>query len=239
MTEKELIWRKERVGHITSSALPILCKTGRKNESWGETAIKYLYEKRYERVRGVAIRNEDNANFRWGREQEPLAIAWLRENTMWNVSHCSEDFEKIIFVKPFKDVKFGDSPDFYVIGDDGKVEAVGEIKCLKSQAKFEEATLSGRWNLIDEYKEQFAGHFIAHPEVNRLIYFLYDGRADEDEENNIDELDSSRGLIFEYTRDELSEVISYVESRIKQGDMLVDKSIALGVKIQLLISEEV
>lgn len=238
MNERELIWRKERVGCITSSALPKLCKTGRtKGQDWGDTAIKYMYEKRYERINHKPIRNEDNANFRWGREQEPYAIAWLRENTMWEILHCSEDLDKIVFIKPFKGVGFGDSPDFYVMEENGKIQAVGEIKCLVSQSKFEEASLSSKWELIEEYKEQLAGHFIAHPNVNRLIYFLYDGKAEEDDMDELDELDPKRGLIIEYTRDELSDIISFVESKIKAADILIDKSIELGVKIQLLISE--
>ena len=197
MTERELRWRKARVGCITSSGLAGLMKSGRgKDNSWGDTAISYMYEKRYERVRSKSVRNEDNKNFRWGHEQEPMALAWLRENTMWNVKGCTDDFVDIVFIRPFPDVAFGDSPDFYAYDEDGVLFAVGEIKCLASQEKFDKYTLCTREELIGEYRDQFVGHLLAHPEVDRLLYVIYDGKAEEDELDEVDELAPERGIII-------------------------------------------
>jgi len=236
MDEREKRWKQARCENITSSPLAKLNTKGTKGRLWGDQACKYLWEKIYERRRHKPVRNEDNKNFRWGHEQQPIAIAWLRENTMWNVFDCECDGDEITFVKPWSDVRYGDSPDFYVMGDNGKIEAIGEIKCVVSQAKFEEYTLSTPADLIDEYKEQLAAHLMAHPGVDLLYYVIYDGLSVDDELDFVDVMDASRGIIVKYTREDFGDLIPELEVRIREADAAVNEAIRLGVKIESILN---
>lgn len=237
MDEREKRWKTARCGNITSSSLAKLCTKGTKGREYGDQALGYLYEKMYERRTGKPIRNDDNKNFRWGHEQEEVAMAWLGENTMWYISDCTRDGKDIVFVKPWPDVKYGDSPDFYVLSEDGGcVLAVGEIKCVVSQSKFEKYRLSTPADLIDEYKEQLAAHLMAHPGVDTLYYVIYDGQAEDDELDLIDPMDASRGIIIKYTRSDFGDLISWMEDKIRECDAAVDEAIRLGVKIETILN---
>ena len=163
MDIREQNWHKQRCGKITSSSLAKLMTKGKKEGvMWGEKAIEKLYEKLYELEFDCPIRNESNSNFRWGHEQEPIAIEWLRQNTMYKIQHCSEDFDEIRITNGGID-DFGDSLDFLA---DGVI--LGEIKCLVSQAKFAKIKRSTKADVVGEYMYQFLGHFLGNPQSDRL-----------------------------------------------------------------------
>ena len=173
--EKDFLWKQKRVGLITSSVLPLIATKG-KGTPFGKTALSKLYEVRYERRTGNEIESRDNYNFAWGREYEPYAIEWLKKQFLFNeVKSCSGDFDEIVFNTPFDG--FGDSPDFYIYDLNGNIEYVGEIKCPISQSKIEELQFMDKITPKSEYFEQFLGHFLGCPEVNKLMYVIYDGYA--------------------------------------------------------------
>jgi len=230
---REEIWKRKRCGRITSSSLKDLMTGGRgKNGAkYGDTAIKYLYEIKRERRTGKPTRQDNGIrNFIFGHENEPMAIAWLRENSMYTIKSCSEDFDEILFVVPFDG--FGDSPDFYVYDSEGNIIAVGEIKCPASEAKFEEMIDLIKSDVVDEYKEQFTGHFIAHPDVPELWYLVYDGTDEYDEYDDRDPLDPSRGLLFTYKRSEFAGLIEEATATIKEADSYVDRCLETGLKVR-------
>ena len=230
MTEREIRWHQNRCGKVTSSSLAKLLTKGTKGRPWGDTAISYLYEKLYEMEFGKPIRNESNANFRWGHEQESMAIAWLRANTMYKIEHCSEDFDEIRFTSGgIRD--FGDSLDF--LADD---VVLGEIKCLVSQAKFAKYKRCTKADVIDEYADQFSGHFMGNPDSDRLIYLVYDGQSDEDELDTVDPLDPRRGILFEYTRDEFEGLMETAQERIAVGMAAVRLSLDTGEKLETILN---
>ena len=230
MTEREKKWHQNRCGKITSSSLAKLLTKGTKGRLWGDTSINYLYEKLYELENNKPIRNESNANFRWGHEQEPLAIEWLRANTMYDIKHCSEDFEEIRFTSGGVE-DFGDSLDF--LADD---VILGEIKCLVSQAKFAKYKRCTKADVVDEYAEQFFGHFLGNPESDRLLYLVYDGQSDEDELDTIDPLDPRRGILFEYSREEFDGIAEVAKERIRTGMAAVRRSLETGEKIETILN---
>ncbi|MHC8418198.1 hypothetical protein SD317_22960, partial [Bacteroides hominis] len=82
------------------------------------------------------------------------------------IKSCTTDFEDIVFNEPFEG--FGDSPDAYVYGFNGKVSALVEIKCPMSQGKIESLQLLQEINDKDEYYWQFLGHFLGRPDVDTL-----------------------------------------------------------------------
>ena len=162
MNERERRWKLKRCGVPTSSALEKLNSGGRENlkgdeliaakiaksrttvdVEFGEVAKGYIRELIRERKRNKPTFHRDNFNFDWGRKQEPMGIAWLRQNTMLDVKSCTEDFSEIVF--NICSCGLGDSPDFYV-GED-----VGEIKCPTSEAKFEAMLEMDKWEIAEEY----------------------------------------------------------------------------------------
>ena len=233
MLDREIEWKKKRCGHITSSKLKVLMTGGRgKNGAkYGDSAIKYLYDVKRERRIGKPIRQDDLKNFLWGHEHEPTAIEWLRNQTMYTVKDCARDFDEVVFVVPFDG--FGDAPDFYVYDSEGKLIAVGEIKCPVSESKFEELMDLGREDCVDEYKEQFSGHLMAHPDVDEVWYLIYDATDFEhDELDERDPMDESRGILHIYKRSEFTGMIEDIKQTVVEADSYVDRCLGLGLKVR-------
>lgn len=234
MDARELAWKKARVGKITSSCLSDLMTKGTKGTQWGKTAISYLYDKLYERRTGRPIRNSSNRNFDFGHINEPLAIEWIRENLPYTIKHCSseEDFpDGVVFCDDILD-GFGDSPDFYA---DSNI--VGEVKCLASQGKFEMYSRSTRADVVDEYRDQFVGHFIGNPHCNKLLYVCYDGNSEDDEFDELSDLMASdRAVVFMYERSEFEGRIEECLERIVEANAALEEALRTGEKLELILN---
>lgn len=227
MNERERRWKLKRCGVPTSSALEKLDSGGRENlkgdeliaakiaksrttvdVEFGEVAKGYIRELIREKKRNKPTFHRDNFNFDWGHKQEPMAIAWLRQNTMLDVKSCTEDFSEIVF--NICECGLGDSPDFYV-GED-----VGEIKCPTSEAKFEAMLEMDKWEIAEEYSPlQLAGHFIGKPDAKKLYLLVYDGQNDDDEMDILDPLAPERGILVEFTREEFEDKILKIEEKVR------------------------
>lgn len=252
MENREQVWKQKRVGKITSSCLRLINTGGRgkSGAKYGDTAINYLYKVMYERTTGDEAGGLDNANFRIGKENEPYAVQWLRDNLegldlnlppeyamgLIEIEHCSEDLPEIVFDQPFPGVKFGDSPDIKLRKVDGTCIAVGEIKCLVSKGKFQKYKMSTAADLIDEYKEQMCGHFMGSPGIDKLVYVIYD-TVIEGAETSRDLSDPSRGIVIVYDRVDFGDLISELEDKIRECDAAVDEAIRLGVKIEMILNQ--
>lgn len=211
--QKEYAWKAKRHGKITSSTLPDLMKAG-KGTPYGKAFFDALYLVRYERRTGITRENGACKAFDWGHENEPLAVEWVRSQLIDEVKSCTTDFPDIVFNEPF--AGFGDSPDFYVYGLDGKIKALGEIKCPMSQGKIETLQFLNEINEKDEYYWQFLGHFVGMSDVDVLYYVIYDGYT-----NN--------GRIIEMHRAEHEANIQKLADRIRFADALVDCSLKTGL----------
>ena len=230
MDEREKRWHQIRCGKCTSSKNSDLLTRASKTAYWGKTATKYLYAKRKELRTGIPAHQDDNKNFRDGRRDEPMAIEWLRANTMYDIKHCSVDFDEIRVTSGGID-DYLDSLDF--IADD---TFIGEIKCIQSDEKFEYMTLCTKADVVDEYKEQFAGHFLGNPEYDKLLYLVYRAQEDEDEMDILNPLDKSRGIIFEYHRSEFECLIEEIKERVKIGMAAVRESLETGEKLEDILN---
>jgi len=175
MDEREKRWHQNRCGKVTSSSLAKLLTKGTKGKLWGDTSINYLYEKLYELENNKPIRNESNANFRWGHEQEPLAIEWLRANTMYDIKHCSEDFDEIR--KIISEQNMIDLPDERI--QKNVRDSLEEARRFKQKlnknkvASFEEqmmalATYTG-WSLDEIYNMTYRKFVLAIRRANQII----------------------------------------------------------------------
>lgn len=213
MENKVKDWMQRRAGHFTASGMKKLMTRGTKGRKYGDTAIGYLYQIAYEIRTGRPIRGVRCANFDFGHENEPRAIEWLRNNTSLTIRHCEADYPEITFKEHPELMFIGDSPDFYAVNDNEEIEALGEIKCLASQAKFEEALESTKADVVDEYKEQLATHFLCHPGIDKLYYIIYDGSADDDEFDPGDFNAEDRGVIFTFYRSEFEDLIQDIKER--------------------------
>ena len=233
MEDRELRWKMRRCGKVTGSGLKELMTKGKKGASWGDTSINYLYKKKYELRTGKPIRSETNKNFKFGHEHEPMAIEWLRANTMYDIKHCSSvvDFPDDIYFVDNIIGDLGDSPDALIDND-----AIGECKCLVSQAKFEAMRTMTKADVVGEYYEQFGDHLLSHPDRTKLIYWVYDAQVDEDELDNIDPLHPSRGIIFEYSRDEFEGLMEEIKERVKIGMSAVRESLRSGEKLEVILN---
>ena len=230
---REQRWKIARMYLVTASAGSKILSKGTKGKQWGAEAIGYLYEKKYEIRTGKPIRSESNRNFSWGHEQEEMGYEWMKENTMYSILHCSSesDFPDDIYFKTGVIPDMGDSPDL-LIDDD----AVGEIKCLVSQKKFEAMRSMTKADVVDEYREQFAIHLMHHPDRDKLIYLVYDGQSDEDELDTTSPLDPSRGIIWTFHRSEFEGLIEETKERVRIGMAAVRRSLETGEKIEQILN---
>ena len=97
---REQVWKQKRIGRVTSAVLSKLMTGGRTNRTpdeiriakllkdtritkdveFGDGAMTCIYELVREKRRNKSTYNADNKNFRWGHNQEPYAIMWLKAN---------------------------------------------------------------------------------------------------------------------------------------------------------------
>lgn len=207
---REQIWMAKRAEcFVTASPCPSLMKSGRgKCAEWGESAKTVLYGAKYQHRTGMQLEQKDLFQFKWGHENEPNAVEWLRTQTMDEVKSCSTDFDEIIFQQPFEG--FGDSPDAFVYNSDGSFKAVVEIKCPVDQIKIEK--LNDETDIHDkhEYYWQFIAHFIGTPDAKELWWVIYDAYADDGH------------IVKMYRKDHLAN-IDKLTARINDGIYVVKK----------------
>jgi len=180
LLDKHERWLKERSGLATASQMPNLSKSGRNKEKepWGKVAITELYGIKYERRTGLTLDNVECKAFEFGHEHEPAGLEAMRKKYRFAaVKSCSEDYDEIIFKKPFEGC--GDSPDANIYNSKGKVVGVAEVKCNISQTKFEKLRDITVIDNKHEYYWQFIMHLIGTPEAKFLIWANYDAYNDQ------------------------------------------------------------
>ena len=102
MDKKERDWHLKKVGKFSASRAKDLMSASGK---WIEGNIDYLYEIQYQRLTGEPEPPITARPMQIGIENEPYAIAWVRENYPdLNVLHCGADFTDLIFEEPYPDL---------------------------------------------------------------------------------------------------------------------------------------
>lgn len=180
-------WLAKRAVRLTSSNNSKLNSKGKgKDVNWGEQAKNVLYELRYGIRTGLVPEQKDFWQMRHGKENEPVAVEYLRANKhlieellgseVVTIEHCSEDYEDIEFLTPFEG--FGDSPDIKIVLADGRIWR-GEIKCPVNAAKVEALREEKQYHDKLEYFDQMIGHLIGDPEAEGCLFVNYDAFANE------------------------------------------------------------
>lgn len=220
---KEEIWRRKRIGKITSSCLHLL---NSKSGKWTQTNISYLYQLQRERLLGQPKPNNPTYAMQIGIDNEKYAIEWLRHNCIGvEILHCDEDFDEKIFIET--DFGLGDSPDGYMKVD-GNQDVVIEIKCVVSDTDlawlfsptvdYEKKYVS----VLKQHEDQILGHLLAHPNAERVLLLKYDPQIDSDEYDLRSPLDASRGIKFSYWRSDMKQKLEILKERIQFADAYLD-----------------
>lgn len=211
----ELQWKIRRSTRITSSGLKKLNTSGRGGKPvFGDTAIKYITEIVMQ-IKENDLMESDGAEIwqmQFGKDNEPLAIEWLRDNFMETIRSGSKDFGDILFMCVGD--HFGDSPDGLVYPDeDSDPIAWLEIKCPANKLKACMLT-SGELTIedvIDEYRDQFIGHFIGNPNVDQGWYVIYNAHF-----NELTGKAYNRGVRFVVHRKDFERQIAEMEAKIEK-----------------------
>lgn len=216
---KEEIWRRKRIGKITSSCLHLL---NSKRGKWTQTNISYLYQLQRERLLGQPKPNNPTYAMKVGIDNEKYAIEWLRHNyPNEEILHCDEDFDEKIFIET--DFGLGDSPDGYMTRNDGK-DVVIEIKCVVSESDLAwifSPTVSffkKKSEVEKQHIDQMLGHLLAHPNSDSVFLVKYDPQIDSDEYDIRSPIDKSRGLVFEFNREWYKDELDILKERIQFAD---------------------
>lgn len=214
--DRELKWKIERSTRITASGLAKLNTPGRgKGELFGKTAIDYIDDIVFQIREGDLIDEIDARATDWGKDNEVYAFAWLKENVMDEVKSATEDFgDDILFMKVGD--HFGDSPDGLAYRD-GEPFAWIEIKCPYNKKKAANLTLPTvtEADVVNEYREQFIGHFIGNPNVDEGWYVVYNAHIRENG------TPYDRGRIFVFHRKDFEPSISLMEAKIEKAHRFV------------------
>lgn len=225
MDAKEEKWLKERIGFISASEVDkLMSKSGK----WTQGNITYLYKIQRQRFLKEPAPPVFSRIMQIGTENEPYAVEWIRVNMGWIVVHCDKDLSEKAFVKT--DWGLGSSPDAYLVEDAfsdnlghiiaAKIKALIEIKCVVGEettnyyfsptVPFEKKRLRA----FDEHRDQMAAQLLTHPFVNTIYLMKYDPQDDENPWDLRPVLDESRGLLFEFSRDEFGSYLDEMKERV-------------------------
>lgn len=216
MENKELIWKKKKIGKFGASEVyRLMTKSGK----WTGDAILYLREIAYERSQGV-LRYVSGSAMRAGTENEPFAYEWAKENLFLpDLIHCAE--EKPFFELP--NLGAGASPD--CLTEDGRVGV--ELKSLvgnKQRAVYLSPTLpiEEKQKLAeDEHLWQIVGQFLCIPKMDRLYLVKFDSWNEDNETDERDFTHPDRAVYFLYKREDLFGKIAELEQRLSFAHWLL------------------
>jgi hypothetical protein len=210
--DRELAWKQKRATRITSSNIAKLMTPGRsKGETFGKTAIDYIDDLVFQIRENDLIDQVDAWQMQFGRDNEPLAFEWLRDNFMEEIKCGSTDFgDDILFMCIGE--HFGDSSDGLVYEDDEPIAWI-ETKVPANKKKACNLTLDSVSvaDVVDEYRWQFIGHMIGNPSVDMGWYVIYNAHT-----NELTGKPYNRGRRFILHRKDFEPSITQTEKKIEK-----------------------
>lgn len=215
--DKELEWKKERVGLITASELGgIMSASGKIIDS----NLDYVRKKRFERSRRFSLPVNGRA-LDVGHEQEPYAVRWFKANHPEREIIYSQDCDKIPFWK-VDWANFGASPDCFSPDESFVLEiksVVGNTN-LEFFADFYTSYEDKRAYVLKEHGDQLAGQFLSNEKVQEIWLLKYLYQRDEIDEDTDSPLATWRGIIFKFKREEFD--LKRYKDRIVLFDTFID-----------------
>ena len=244
MEAREAAWLQKKIGVISTSEVDkLLSKSGK----WTDGNKTYLYKIERQRYLKQPAPPLNTRSINLGNENEPYAVAWLRENRSAIIRHCDSDYPEKIFI--VTDFGLGCSPDAYEVdiielrNEQGAAVAVTEKKLALIEIKVvvgEEPTNfyfsptvpkeRKRLRAFGEHREQMAGQLLAHPDIDTVRLMKYDPQLDDNEFDLRPVLDKTRGIVFDFTRAEFGSYLDEMKERVKFADQYLNS----GADIDLI-----
>lgn len=221
--DKEQKWLAQRLGKITASELGNITSASGKIIDGN---IDYIRAKRFERNHGFALPVSSRA-MEIGKQQEPYAVAWYRENYPQSKIVYSQELPEIPFWTNPLVPNFGASPDAFSSDE----VIVVEFKCTVGNSTieffFDPATsfVEKKARVAKEHLDQILGQFVSNEKVGLIRLVKYCPCNDD----IIQDLDSPlapwRGLVFEFERRDYESSIAEMAKRIRLFDAFISSGI--------------
>lgn len=217
--DRELNWKRGRVGLITASELGDLVSASGKitNEN-----VSYVRKKRFERSRGFSLPIFGRA-LDMGKEQEQYAVAWFRENYP-DIPIVYAQEEEVIPMWKANWGNFAASPDCFSPDE----TLVIEIKSVvgNTAAEFfsdEHTSYEAKMKaVVKDHWPQLAGQFLSNPKVKEIWLLKYIYQRDDVPDDIDSPLEKWRGVIFKFKRSDFD--LDFVKDRILAFDAYIDSS---------------
>lgn len=227
MDQREFEWLQHKVGVISTSELSKLMPTTASGK-WTAGNKSYLYKIQRQRHLRQPSPPVHSRTMQIGIENEPYAVAWLRENTTMNIRHCSVDYPEKLFINTGWGL--GCSPDVYEVDIVmiEKILSLVEIKCVAGEEStnfYFSPTISfekKRMRAFDEHRDQMAGQLLSHEGVDIVRLMKYDPQDDNDPFDLRSPVDPSRGILFDYTRAEFGIYLDTIKERVVFADAYLE-----------------
>lgn len=213
MMDKETEWLRKRVGRITASELGSITSASGKIIDGN---IDYIRSKRFERNHGFSLPVSSRA-MEIGKQMEPMAVEWYRENYPLSEIIYSQDCREIPFWTNPDVPDFGASPDAFTADE----ALVLEIKTVVGNSAIEfyfdpcTAFEEKKARAAKEHLDQILGQFISNPKVLVIRLLKYCPQIDEVMEDTDNPLAPWRGVVFEFERRHYEQSIMDMTERIR------------------------
>lgn len=233
MDDREYRWQLKRIGKITASEVEnIMTASGK----WTQTAISYLYKIQRQRTIKEPAPIKNARSLEWGKVNEPNAVEWLRENLLQEkykkctIFHCDAEGDEKFFIEG--DNNFGGSPDAYLMRG-RKIAAYIEIKCTYGEEETNRIFSPTmpyerkRDRVLKEHLWQMVGQMALPNAPDKIILLKYDAQDTFNVFDLRSPTDPSRGIWFEFSREELSPYIEQLKERVAFANKCLDDGIDL------------
>lgn len=217
--QHSLDWYRARLGNFSGSEVGKLMNAGRgKENSFGQTALSYIYKVAAERMLNpkvvendlffdnyVAVNDITNKAMAWGTENEPEARKLYCKVKGVEVEECPSVKHPLI-------EHFSSSPDGYIVGSEER--GCLEIKCVGTQNWGKYALLVRTAEDLKKVNADYYWQCVAHMSVTGAAYtdfFVYNPFM------------KPAYILVRIERDE--EMIKILENRVKEANEYIDAEI--------------
>lgn len=234
--DREQKWLARRLGKITASELSSITSASGKIIDGN---IDYIRSKRFERNHGFALPVSSRA-MELGKQNEPIAVAWYRENYRFSNIIYSQELPEIPFWENPDIPNFGASPDAFSSDEIIVLEVKNVISNGQIEFYFDPSTsfTEKKARVVKEHMDQILGQFVSNPKVQLIRLLKYCAPNDDIIADLDSPMDPWRGIVFEFERrdylasiDDMAERINLFNafissdinpSEFKKGDWFVD-----------------
>lgn len=210
--DKEQKWLQNRLGRITASELDSITSASGKIIDGN---IDYVRTKRFERNHGFSLPVYSHA-MEVGKESEPYAVAWYRENYPQSPIIYSQELPEIPFWTNPYIPNFGASPDAFSADEMVVLEIKTTVGNSTIEFFFDPATSyeEKKARVWKEHGSQILGQFLSNPKVLVIRLLKYCPCNDDILQDTTSPIAPWRGMVFEFERKDFVASLAEMEERI-------------------------